>query len=166
MSLTEIDVPHYSLSKIYKFCASTPEILRGITDLDCWMQGKGLRKTMIPQNILKHLVRKVDALAPITVFRGTEETVNEVIFESDIDGMRYYLVRSRPRSKHGVKLSPRERAIAKLVAQGLDNKSIAKSLSISPWTVATYLRRIFSKLGVTSRAAMIARILEENMLLG
>lgn len=127
------------------------------------MQHRGLRKTMIPQNILKYLVRQVDALAPAKVFRGTEETVNEVIFESDIDGMRYYLVRSRPKINHRIKLSPRERAIAKLVAQGLDNKSIAKSLNISPWTVATYLRRIFSKLGVTSRAAMIARILEENL---
>jgi two-component system, NarL family, nitrate/nitrite response regulator NarL len=30
---------------------------------------------------------------------------------------------------------------------------------ISSWTVNTYLRRIFAKLGVTSRAAMVARLM-------
>ncbi|NJR74225.1 MAG: helix-turn-helix transcriptional regulator [Scytonema sp. CRU_2_7] len=61
-------------------------------------------------------------------------------------------------------LSPREKAIAKLVAQGLPNKLIGINLDISPWTVATHLRRIFVKLGVTSRTAMIARVFKENLL--
>ena len=37
-----------------------------------------------------------------------------------------------------------------LAAQGLPNKSIANRLGISAWTVATHLRRIFAKLGVTT----------------
>jgi Bacterial regulatory proteins, luxR family len=44
-----------------------------------------------------------------------------------------------------------------MVAEGHPNKIIADVLNISPWTVCTYLRRIFAKLGVTSRAAMVAR---------
>jgi DNA-binding CsgD family transcriptional regulator len=56
-------------------------------------------------------------------------------------------------------LSPREREIARMVATGLTNKSIAQMLDISPWTVSTHLRRIFAKLSVTSRAAMVARLL-------
>ena len=63
-----------------------------------------------------------------------------------------------------VSLSPRERAIAQLVAQGLPNKCIAKNLNISHWTVATYVRRIFIKLSVCSRAAMIALLIKENLL--
>ncbi len=61
--------------------------------------------------------------------------------------------------EHHPLLSPRERAIAKLIAQGLPNKIIGDKLGISPWTVATYIRRIFAKIGVTSRSAMIAALM-------
>jgi DNA-binding NarL/FixJ family response regulator len=54
-------------------------------------------------------------------------------------------------------LSGREMQIATLVAQGCANKQIAKQLRLSEWTVSTYLRRIFAKLGVDSRAAMVYR---------
>lgn len=116
------------------------------------------------EEILEYLVKQVNTSAPSKVFHHTEETVDEVLFESNIDGTSYYLVRSRPKENHRTLLSPREREIAKLVAQGLDNKSIGKKLGITHWTVATYLRRIFSKLGVSSRTAMIARLLEENLI--
>jgi DNA-binding CsgD family transcriptional regulator len=59
-------------------------------------------------------------------------------------------------------LSPREVEIARMVAKGYPNKTIAAVLDISPWTVCTYLRRIFAKFGVGSRAAMVARLLEEG----
>lgn len=52
-------------------------------------------------------------------------------------------------------LSDRELQIAQLVALGHSNKQIAQQLSISKWTVLTHLRRIFAKLGVDSRAAMV-----------
>jgi DNA-binding NarL/FixJ family response regulator len=52
-------------------------------------------------------------------------------------------------------LTARELQIATLVAQGLQNKQVAKKLHISEWTVSTHLRRIFAKLHVDSRAAMV-----------
>jgi DNA-binding CsgD family transcriptional regulator len=54
-------------------------------------------------------------------------------------------------------LTERELQIATLIASGKPNKQIASHLHISEWTVATYLRRIFVKLGVDSRAAMVYR---------
>jgi DNA-binding NarL/FixJ family response regulator len=54
-------------------------------------------------------------------------------------------------------LSARELQVACLVAKGCPNKQIAHKLHISEWTVATYLRRIFAKLDVESRAAMAYR---------
>lgn len=57
-------------------------------------------------------------------------------------------------------LSAREREIVRLVARGHQNKGIAKALKISHWSVATYLRRAFKKLGVNNRAAMVAVAVE------
>jgi DNA-binding CsgD family transcriptional regulator len=54
-------------------------------------------------------------------------------------------------------LTPRELQIAALVAEGHVNKQIADVLRISEWTVSTHLRRIFAKLGVDTRAAMVSR---------
>lgn len=54
-------------------------------------------------------------------------------------------------------LTHRELQIATLVAIGCSNKQIANRLKISEWTISTHLRRIFIKLSVTSRAAMIYR---------
>jgi DNA-binding NarL/FixJ family response regulator len=55
-------------------------------------------------------------------------------------------------------LSPREQEIARMVACGYPNKTIASVLEISSWTVASHLRRIFIKLQVSSRAAMVTRL--------
>ncbi len=54
-------------------------------------------------------------------------------------------------------LTERELQIATLVALGRANKQIANQLRISEWTVSTYIRRIFAKLQVDSRAAMVYR---------
>jgi|SoiMethySBSTD1v2_1073268.scaffolds.fasta_scaffold397360_2 DNA-binding NarL/FixJ family response regulator len=56
-------------------------------------------------------------------------------------------------------LTGRELQIATMVARGRPNKQIAAALHISEWTVGTHMRRIFSKLKVHSRAAMVAILL-------
>jgi DNA-binding CsgD family transcriptional regulator len=52
-------------------------------------------------------------------------------------------------------LTDRELQIVQLIAQGYSNKQVAHRLHISEWTVSTHLRRIFAKLDVDSRAAMV-----------
>jgi pimeloyl-ACP methyl ester carboxylesterase/DNA-binding CsgD family transcriptional regulator len=53
-------------------------------------------------------------------------------------------------------LSPREREILELVAQGLDNNAIAGRLGTSPKTVRNQVSTIFNKLGANSRAQAVA----------
>ena len=48
-------------------------------------------------------------------------------------------------------LSPREREVLALLAEGLPNKLIARRLSISEKTVKSHMTRIFRELGVTDR---------------
>ena len=91
------------------------------------------------------------------VFPGEER---EILLDIHVDGSRYLLVRVPGQVDAGVPLSPREQGIVRMVSGGSPNKVIADVLNISPWTVCTHLRRIFAKLGVTSRAAMVARALE------
>jgi DNA-binding CsgD family transcriptional regulator len=64
-----------------------------------------------------------------------------------------------PAPAAAVPLSPREQEIARMVGAGYTNKEIAAVLEISSWTVSTHLRRIFGKLDVGTRAAMVARLL-------
>ncbi|GAA1654352.1 hypothetical protein GCM10009744_53250 [Kribbella alba] len=82
-------------------------------------------------------------------------TENGVSVMLEHDNVRCVLVISPQVPRHA--LSPRELQIARLVADGATNRAIASSLDISPWTVSTHMRRIFTKLDVCSRAEMVAQ---------
>jgi DNA-binding CsgD family transcriptional regulator len=56
-------------------------------------------------------------------------------------------------------LTPQELQIAGLAAEGLSNREIGQQLYISHRTVAYHLRRIFPKLGITSRTQLHAAVL-------
>ncbi len=85
-----------------------------------------------------------------------------VFLELEVDELRCVMLVERPAASHRA-LSPREQEIARMVGHGYPNKTIAARLGISSWTVATHLRRMFAKLGVNSRAALVARLREEDL---
>lgn len=59
-------------------------------------------------------------------------------------------------------LSPREFEVASLVALGLSNKQVARSLGITESTVRIHLNSIFRKLGATNRYKLILSIHSEK----
>jgi predicted ATPase/class 3 adenylate cyclase/DNA-binding CsgD family transcriptional regulator len=67
--------------------------------------------------------------------------------------LRGHTGRKRPASGWA-SLTPTERDIVRLVAEGLTNKDVAARLFISPRTVQTHLTHIYTKLGVTSRVRL------------
>lgn len=61
-------------------------------------------------------------------------------------------------------LSEREREVLTHLAAGKTNREIAGALGISPHTVRRHVEHIFTKLGVTSRAAATAHAYEHGLL--
>jgi len=69
--------------------------------------------------------------------------------------------RGGPRASgtHGLAaLSPREREVTELVADGLTNRQIGARLFLSEKTIETHLTRVFQKLGLRSRAQVAAQV--------
>jgi DNA-binding NarL/FixJ family response regulator len=62
-----------------------------------------------------------------------------------------------------LELTAREREVLDLIARGLDNMQIAKSLALSEKTVRNHINSIFSKLGTPNRAQAIVRAREAGL---
>lgn len=54
------------------------------------------------------------------------------------------------------RLSPREHQVLQLIADGSENKQVARELGLSEATVKTYIRGVFERLDVSSRAEAVA----------
>lgn len=87
-----------------------------------------------------------------------------VLFDCEVDAIRYMLTCKPIVAETHTHLSPREEEIVRLIIKGLSNKEIAAILEISQWTVATHLRRVFTKLDVCSRAEMVAKVLNQELI--
>jgi DNA-binding CsgD family transcriptional regulator len=60
------------------------------------------------------------------------------------------------------RLTDRERQALGGIALGLTTKALAKQMNISPNTVNAFLRLIMIKMGVTTRAGVVGKVLEQN----
>ncbi len=61
------------------------------------------------------------------------------------------------RLRHG--LTKREAEVALLLAEGRSNADVAAQLFVSPHTARHHVENVLGKLGLTSRAAVAARLL-------
>ena len=69
----------------------------------------------------------------------------------------FYRSETQDASGETIELSGREREVLELLARGYLYKEIAEMLKISVQTVNTYIRRIYEKLHVRSRAQAVAK---------
>ncbi len=96
----------------------------------------------------KHLVECLDAV------RAGQRWIEPALLQRALD-----LAMAGAPDNPFNKLTPRERSIVELVAEGDRNREIAERLAMSESTVKLHLHRIFDKLGVTNRTelALLAR---------
>jgi two-component system nitrate/nitrite response regulator NarL len=97
-----------------------------------------------------------DAL--VAVSRG------ETVFSPQLQSALAEQVRQRRTADEGPQLSPREREILVLTADGHSAREIAERLFLSPTTVKTHLGNLYEKLGVSDRAAAVAEAMRRRML--
>jgi DNA-binding CsgD family transcriptional regulator len=110
---------------------------RNVGDLRIWRRHNR-------SNFDRHTLELLNLIEP--AFSKALRQSAEVDFPSD-------------RNPEGVSvLSVRERAVAQCVIEGLTDKEIAVRLAIELSTVRTYLKRIFSKLGLNRRSGMAAAL--------
>jgi DNA-binding NarL/FixJ family response regulator len=93
-------------------------------------------------------------------FRNAHEAFLALGAKPDVD--RLAALTRNPPSDAG--LSDRERDVLTHLAAGRTNKEIAEALMISPHTVRRHVEHIFTKLGVTNRAAATAHAYEHGLL--
>jgi DNA-binding CsgD family transcriptional regulator len=86
--------------------------------------------------------------------RGPSHPDLEILLERSFAGL-FFL----PRIAQQFKFSPREQQAVELLLQGLSNKEIAHRMNISPNTVNTFFRLIMIKMGVSSRSAILAKMI-------
>lgn len=86
---------------------------------------------------------------------GSREALLEAL-HAVVGGHTAFDLRHPPREEGTSPLTPREREVLRLVADGATNRQVAVQLGISSESVKTLLGRTFSKLGVSRRAEAVA----------
>ena len=106
--------------------------------------------------------RRTDARAHLrTALDGFERLGAGAWAERARDELRASGETARKRSPSALdQLTPQEVQITRLVAEGATNKEVAARLFLSPRTIDYHLRKIFTKLGITSRAELIRSSVE------
>jgi DNA-binding CsgD family transcriptional regulator/tetratricopeptide (TPR) repeat protein len=89
--------------------------------------------------------------------RGDAVRVIRTLNEHGVQARRPWL---GGRRGYGGQLSPREADVVRLLLGGRTNRQIAEVLFLSPKTVACHVYSAMRKLGVSSRAALVARALD------
>jgi pimeloyl-ACP methyl ester carboxylesterase/DNA-binding CsgD family transcriptional regulator len=94
---------------------------------------------------------------------GTLEAIRDFVDSQVASGsLRAAVRRAERKGAYGIgwsALTPAEREVAMLVAEGLTNAQVAERLGTSPFTVDGRLRRVFTKLAVTTRVELTSEYL-------
>jgi DNA-binding NarL/FixJ family response regulator len=118
----------------------------------------GARGYMLKADAAKHLTRAVEALA-----------LHRPYFTAEVSQRLLDAYLARAEAKHaerqpGGELTPREREIVQLLAEGKSNKETATLLNLSVKTVETHRSNLMRKLGLHGLSDLIHYALRNNLI--
>ena len=125
--------------------------------------------------VLARLVASARATLGEAAFVAAEVAGRALPFEQIIDellavledrelGLAPYLGAGETRQADSL-ISPRERQVLALVAEGHSNKEIAETLFVSPFTVKSHVASLLSKLDADNRAQLATIAVQRGLLL-
>ncbi len=86
-----------------------------------------------------------------------ERVVDESLERAAVHELGRFARQARAGSEVASTVTPRERQILQLLAEGLTMRQVARRLAISPRTVETHVAKLYRKLDVRTRVQAIAR---------
>jgi DNA-binding CsgD family transcriptional regulator len=112
------------------------------------------RTLLLKGQLLRRLRRKANAKAVLTAARDAFVSIGAIGWVERVDDE---LARIGLRPPAPADLTPTELKIVDMVATGTSAKDVAATLYLSPRTVEGHLVRIYRKIGVRTRAELIAK---------
>jgi DNA-binding CsgD family transcriptional regulator len=143
-----------------------PEVLRAA--VDAYEQGpRPLELALAAEDAAAALVRRGNPDAAVALLERALGVYERLDAAHDRDrtearlrglGVRHGRRGARQRPQIGWEsLTPTERTVVELVAEGLSNPQIGERLYVSRRTVQTHLAHVFAKLGISSRTQLAAQ---------
>ena len=117
--------------------------------------GEFLRRARRRAEARTHLRAALETFASVRAALWEERARNELRATGEV---------VRHRDPEAIwQLTPQELQIARLVAQGASNRDAAAELFLSPRTVEYHLRKVFTKLGISSRTELVRMTLADKL---
>jgi DNA-binding CsgD family transcriptional regulator len=117
------------------------------------------RTRLVLGRLLRRLQQRSAAQAMLAHALGVFEELGSPLWAAQA---RSELGRIGGRAPSRHDLTPAERRIAELVAEGKTNREVASTLFVTPKTVESALTRVYRKLGVRSRTELARRLAEHG----
>jgi DNA-binding CsgD family transcriptional regulator len=111
------------------------------------LYGEFLRRERRRAEARPHLRTALEAFERLGTLAWAERARGELRVSGETPGKRGATTLDR--------LTPQQLQVVRAVSQGLTNREVAAQLFISPHTVDYHLRKVFRKLGISSRAELI-----------
>jgi DNA-binding NarL/FixJ family response regulator len=112
---------------------------------------------LIPWRFQINQIRRFFSSPPYTTFSynsSQDSTHIMLLIERVSEGVRIEDVRDL------INLTQREQIVVQLLSEGKTNKEIAVYMAIGEYTVKDHVKKIMKKLNVTTRAGIVAKILQ------